>query len=346
VILYSNDYIDALAQWRQMTTLEGDNSNVSLQTFDTTTTAAEEAEESKIEILYSNPELVMLGRAVSFGGGGGPFSKKVKEAPFATVSTAVENMPQRTCAICFEGLAVDHHTTKLKTRFVGCDNSDCHGDFCVECIGTLASTTINSAAHYVPPVRCPGCMQRLKTGTWKPHAGVQAVEKFERCLHTLVSFRCPNCDMVSSLLKVIPDRPEVRKDPKARRDHLQELCTKHGPVSAASKKKVADGFAGFAQGRVGGRDLVETLLVTFFEAHTSGDKLNDPSYDRDEMWENVSKPFMLEMLPLVKDMERRVALLLAWLRKIPFFRLEGSALECETGDLFGDGECNGEYCFR
>jgi len=188
-----------------------------------------------------------------------------------------------TCAICF----YDKEVFRL------CETDDCTARFCSACATTCAGTMMKDAFYAMPFLRCPGCRARVQTGVWQSLAGEDDWNKYLKVGNALMEFRCGSCHQSKTLWET--HAPKLRE------------AGVFNAVKSENLEKVRNAWQQFSRAQMSPEDLLLQILTAFRGLPAGGEGgVTVP--------DNVP---IKQILGLIVDDERRLALHLAVVREFP-----------------------------
>lgn len=202
--------------------------------------------------------------------------------PFSTEAPDVI----RRCCVCFE----DVRSSDLRC----CGRPDCaQSAYCMLCLKRHAETVVHDGLYAVPFVRCPApsCNRRLGTEAWSPLVGEQTLTKYRENARALLTYRCAACDESGSYFMAAGTNrdPFTTLDPEVR-------------------QRILDAWRKYFLAEKRPEDFVEAVLSEYSCSHRSGGP--PPA--------KLAKVFGASGCALwIADLERRLAVQLAWLHRFP-----------------------------
>ncbi|CAE7401998.1 rnf217 [Symbiodinium pilosum] len=203
------------------------------------------------------------------------------------------------CCICMESFSA--------CQLWHCGRAICgEKGFCSECLRQHAEAVIDSGLYAAPAVRCPVCNLRLATTAWAPLVKEETFAKYNENARALLTYRCAACDETGSYLR--PSTEGVGKP--------------FGMLGSEARERLWTAWEAFFLAEVPAEKFLQTILDEFSCGHRKGgappssmSKVLGPSGQAN--W--------------IEDLERRLALQLAWLNRFPRQRTP-----C----------CGEQFCFR
>jgi len=206
------------------------------------------------------------------------------------------------CCICMELFSA--------CQLWHCGRDVCGGKaFCSNCLRQHAEAVIDSGLYAAPAVRCPVCNLRLATTAWAPLVKEETFAKYQENARALLTYRCAACDETGSYL-----RPGMEGHASAGKPF--------GMLGTEARERLWMAWEAFFLAEVPAEKFLQTILDEFSCGHRKGgappssmNKVLGPSGQAN--W--------------IEDLERRLALQLAWLHRFPRQRTP-----C----------CGEQFCFR
>ncbi|CAE7570876.1 rnf217 [Symbiodinium microadriaticum] len=206
------------------------------------------------------------------------------------------------CCICMEQFSA--------CQLWHCGRDVCGGKaFCSNCLRQHAEAVIDSGLYAAPAVRCPVCNLRLATTAWAPLVKEETFAKYQENARALLTYRCAACDETGSYL-----RPGMEGHASAGKPF--------GMLGTEARERLWIAWEAFFLAEVPAEKFLQTILDEFSCGHRKGgappssmNKVLGPSGQAN--W--------------IEDLERRLALQLAWLHRFPRQRTP-----C----------CGEQFCFR
>mmetsp|Transcript_124092 Transcript_124092/g.397113 ORF Transcript_124092/g.397113 Transcript_124092/m.397113 type:complete len:1364 (+) Transcript_124092:73-4164(+) len=192
-----------------------------------------------------------------------------------------------------------------------CRNDTCSSRFCGICVGRYATTKVEEALHFVPSLRCPGCWCRISTSAWRPFVPEQTRTKYVANASALLTVRCARCDGTHSLL--VEDSEDL-DGCTAREDAIMSRVLKEEPEDSHELRRA---WREFSMGQSHADQLLGKLVDT---AEQTGLSADGPEGALEGQLSAALRLFLMELIALVTDIERRVTLHLAVLRRYPKIR--------------------------
>lgn len=188
------------------------------------------------------------------------------------------------CCICLE----DFPSCNLRH----CGRADCgKSAYCLDCLRQHAETVVHGGLYAAPSVRCPSCNRRLGTESWASTVGEQTLLKYYQNARALLTYRCAACDETGSYFT----ESSSSRDPFATLD--LEVCERLGGA-----------WHRFFLAHDSAEDFLQAILDEHGCSHRSGG--SPPA--------KLSKVFGPSgSAPWISDLERRLALQLAWMHRFP-----------------------------
>ncbi|CAE7038468.1 rnf217 [Symbiodinium natans] len=181
--------------------------------------------------------------------------------------------------------------------------------FCADCLRQHAEAVIDSGLYAAPAVRCPVCNLRLATSAWAPLVKEETFAKYHENARALLTYRCAACDETGSYL-----RPGMEGHAGA--------VKPFGMLGTEARERLWTAWEAFFLAEVPAEKFLQTVLDEFSCGHRKGgappssmSKVLGPSGQAN--W--------------IEDLERRLALQLAWMNRFPRQRTP-----C----------CGEQFCFR
>lgn len=141
----------------------------------------------------------------------------------ATAWKKSSSLTRSCCHICYDdgillpSLADGMHSQIDKLQQMGakvlikrpCGNGKdkCNGTYCTDCLGCHAATMVETSLYACPFLKCPGCNDRIKTQLWRSVVSPEVWTRYYQSAESLLTYRCPECDGVGSLLVDHPGFP-------------------------------------------------------------------------------------------------------------------------------------------
>lgn len=188
------------------------------------------------------------------------------------------------CCICFEPFPAE--------QLRHCGRQDCgKSAYCLQCLRRHAEVVVADGLYAVPCVRCPSCNKRLATEAWTPLVGSAALTKYRENARALLTYRCAACDETSS--------------------YLANSSPARDPFAAAEpdvRARLLEAWRKFFLGDC----LAEDFLQAIFKEHGCAHRTGGGPPTR------LSRVFGPSGgAPWVADLERRLAVQLAWMHRFP-----------------------------
>eukprot|EP00928_Gymnodinium_smaydae_P031276 TRINITY_DN22_c0_g3_i1.p1 TRINITY_DN22_c0_g3~~TRINITY_DN22_c0_g3_i1.p1 ORF type:complete len:1433 (-),score=369.84 TRINITY_DN22_c0_g3_i1:79-4377(-) len=188
------------------------------------------------------------------------------------------------CCICFDSF----QPADLRR----CGRPDCVSPYCLDCLRRHAESVVGDSLYAVPAVRCPSCNRRVATEAWTPHVGAASLAKYRENARALLTYRCPACDETSSYLA---DSGLHARDPFVAFD-------------VEVRQRLGDVWRRFYLGECHAEEFLQVVLAEHSCGHRNGG--TPPA--------RMSRVFGPSGgAPWISDLERRLALQLAWLHRFP-----------------------------
>ncbi|CAM9380016.1 unnamed protein product [Phaeothamnion confervicola] len=239
-----------------------------------------------------------------------------------TMMTAAAAVETARCAICLE----DHVAADLLAGL--CGGGQCLGRFCKPCLAGYCESVVQRSRYSLPPIKCPSCAGRIATASWRALVPPPIFDEYRANAHALLTIRCSGCHMPQKLFDATPPL----RDPVARAAAIASLRGDFGP---AATRDLLLAWRKFERGARAADDVIDAVVTGLWVCRP----LEQPQPDlagapttleaEDERWEKWGGIVVGAVLPLVRDLERRAVLQLAWLRRYPFLR----TYPCECGQM-------------
>lgn len=219
------------------------------------------------------------------------------------------------CQICLE-VKEGQEGDEATMLHAPCGMSGCPGVFCQECLSVHVQTSVGDLRYAVPVVRCPvpQCRSRIPLRVWAPLVSsmdqARAEDKILQAGQALMTVRCPGCHNSKVLMA---QRPAAAESGTM---SLQDCSTRHLLAIVREAEQFRRGASANALLDVLAGDLQEAA-----EPHNE--------YPRAAPLQLL--PRIDELCGLLCDVERMVALRLAYYRRYPLIKTP-----C----------CGSDMCFR
>jgi len=237
-----------------------------------------------------------LASELDIGSGGKHAGTELVFGPDA--QAPVETLDGLACSICLNDSDMLKAFSGSASRF--CGNLDCTLAFCKPCFGQYAAGKVTDALHFAPPILCPGCRHRVPTDAWITLVEDAVRVRYHTNAASLLSIRCPECDGVSSLLPEF-DAGAADRAKRSPADSLPGLDAKH-------RAKASMACLAFSKGQITADKMCEVLISGIKSTEKAGRLPPD------------AVKLVASALRMIKDVERRVSLQLACLRRFPKIR--------------------------
>lgn len=191
------------------------------------------------------------------------------------------------CCICFGSFP----TSSLRH----CGRPKCgQRAYCLDCLRKHAETVVADGLYAAPSVRCPSCNCRIGTKAWSPFVSTNVRKKYEENAKALLTYRCVACDETGSYLA---DAGQAR-DPFASLD--REV-----------RERIAEVWQRFFLAEAPVEDFLQVVLDEYACGHRVG---GNPPLKLGKIFGATGNAMW------ISDMERRLAVQLAWMHRFPMQR--------------------------
>eukprot|EP00656_Telonema_subtile_P010299 TRINITY_DN14942_c0_g1_i1.p1 TRINITY_DN14942_c0_g1~~TRINITY_DN14942_c0_g1_i1.p1 ORF type:complete len:271 (-),score=67.19 TRINITY_DN14942_c0_g1_i1:3-815(-) len=189
-----------------------------------------------------------------------------------------------------------------------------------ECLGEYFSTVVASARYSCPQLRCagPDCLARIPTQIWRDFVPDEVYMAYGANALAVMTLRCSGCDGQRSLFSHVDVSEDDKKESRKR---LVECCGHHAEIVLSALQKYHSGEFD-----------VEVMADILFESLLSDEQQAIYVEPLEEEIQDDHHPVIALMIPeefdgapavipsLLTDLERRAALQLECLRRMPFIR--------------------------
>jgi len=214
----------------------------------------------------------------------------------------------------------------------------CTNRFCISCLKEYFTRRVDESSFTAPKMVCPGvsCTQRIPTKRWKVVVSSATMTDYFQRARQAISIRCQICDEMVSLLPA--------HDPEASSKLLG--LTHRNFYSAQRRKKrqlneILLAWPLFRANRIPAREFAEKVGA-LLEAD-SEEEIDSSSQKR-----SLNPQQLRLFLSSIEDVERRMTLALALLRRFPFITTECCDMKhcfrCQQGHWHVEESCEEADC--